>query len=165
MNLPAGEEVALDGVAGDAIELAAEINTRGAPMVELNVLRSPGGEEATRICFYQGRGYRGASVLSVDSSRSSTLPDARSRPPENAQVRLGRREPLRLRVFVDRSVVEVFANGRQCAAVRVYRGRDDSVGVSLRAQGRDATLTSLDAWQMKSIYEPLGGLPTDAAAP
>ena len=50
-------------------------------------------------------------------------------------------------------VVEVFVNGKQCVAVRVYPGRKDSVGVSLRAQGRDAVLTSLDAWQMKSIYE------------
>ena len=62
-------------------------------------------------------------------------------------------EPLELRVFLDRSVVEVFVNGRQCVAVRVYPGREDSLGVSLRSQGTDATLNSLDAWQMKSIYE------------
>ena len=62
-------------------------------------------------------------------------------------------EPLKLRVFVDRSVVEVFVNGRQCVAARVYPERRDSLGVSLRAQGKDAKLTSLNAWQMKSIYE------------
>ena len=49
-------------------------------------------------------------------------------------------------------VVEVFVNGKQCVAVRLYPGREDSLGVSLRAQGRDATLKSLDAWQMGSIY-------------
>jgi sucrose-6-phosphate hydrolase SacC (GH32 family) len=32
-----------------------------------------------------------------------------------------------LRVFVDRSVVEVFVNGKQCVALRVYPGRNDSV--------------------------------------
>ena len=77
----------------------------------------------------------------------------RSRAPETAGVLVGRDEPLRLRVFIDRSVVEVFANGRQCVAMRVYPGREDSVGLSLRAQGQDATLTSLDAWQMRSIYD------------
>ena len=46
----------------------------------------------------------------------------------------------------------MFANGKQCVAVRVYPGREDSLGVSLRSQGRDAQLKSLDAWQMKSIY-------------
>jgi beta-fructofuranosidase len=57
-----------------------------------------------------------------------------------------------LRVFVDKSVVEVFVNGKQCVAMRVYPGREDSIGVSFRAQGRDAMLRSLDAWHMRSIY-------------
>jgi len=61
-------------------------------------------------------------------------------------------EPVELRAFVDKSIVEVFVNGKQCVAVRVYPGREDSVGVSLRAQGQDAELKSLDAWQMKSIW-------------
>jgi len=61
-------------------------------------------------------------------------------------------ELLSLRVFIDKTIVEVFVNGKQCVALRVYPGRVDSVGVSLRAQGRDALLKSLDAWQMKSIY-------------
>ena len=58
-----------------------------------------------------------------------------------------------MRVFVDKSVVEVFANGKQCVAMRVYPGREDSVGVSLRAQGDDAELKSLNAWQMENIYD------------
>jgi beta-fructofuranosidase len=93
------------------------------------------------------------SQITVDTSYSSVLPDALSRAPETAPVFLEPEEPLKLRVFVDKSVVEVFVNGKQCLAVRIYPGREDSVGVSLRAQGRDATLRSLDAWQMCSIYD------------
>jgi beta-fructofuranosidase len=37
--------------------------------------------------------------------------------------------------------------------MRVYPGREDSVGVSLRAQGDAAELQSLTAWQMENIYE------------
>ena len=122
-------------------------------MVEMNVFRSPNKEEFTRIAFFKGRGYRGKSLITIDSSYSSLLPDVRSRAPETASVALGKDEPLKLRVFVDRSVVEVFVNGKQCVAMRVYPGREDSVGVSLRAQGREATLKSLDAWQMENIYE------------
>jgi beta-fructofuranosidase len=59
---------------------------------------------------------------------------------------------LTLRIFVDKSVVEVFVNGKQCVAVRVYPERTDSVGVSLRAQGKDAVLQALDVWQMATIY-------------
>ena len=46
----------------------------------------------------------------------------------------------------------VFVNGNQCVALRVYPEREDSLGVSFRSQGRDAKLTSLDAWQMDNIY-------------
>lgn len=76
----------------------------------------------------------------------------RFRVPETASLFVAENEPLKLRVFIDRSIVEVFANGRQCVAVRVYPGRADSVGVSLRSQGRETVLNALDAWQMASIY-------------
>lgn len=158
-TLPANEEVVLEGVRGDAMEIVAELDVKEASFVELNVLRSPDKEEFTRIAFFKDRGYRTRgrkperqlSVISIDSSYSSTSSGARSRIPESAQVFLDEDEPLKLRVFVDRSVVEVFVGTRQCAAVRVYPGRADSVGVSLRSQGRDTRLKSLDAWQMKGI--------------
>lgn len=92
------------------------------------------------------------SIITLDNSRSSTAADALSRPPESAPVYLPDGEPLRLRVFIDRSIVEVFVNDRQCVAARVFPERADSVGVSLRAQGAPAVLRSLHAWQMGSIY-------------
>ncbi len=158
--LPANEEIVLEDIQGNAMEIVAEIAPRGASMIEMNVLRSPNKEEVTRIMFFKERGYRDRSrrgilpgLLSIDSSRSSVLPDVRSRAPETAPVFIARDEPLKLRVFIDRSVVEVFANGHQCVALRVYPGREDSIGVSLRAQGQDAELKSLDAWQMEGIYK------------
>lgn len=152
-TLPANEEIVLDGVGGTSMEIMAEIDTKGSPMVEMNVLRSPNREEVTRIAFFRGRGYRGQSLITIDSSYASLLPDVRSRAPETAPVPIGPDEPLRLRVFVDRSVVEVFVNEKQCVALRVYPGREDSLGVSLRSQGQEAVLKSLDAWQMTNIYE------------
>ena len=76
-----------------------------------------------------------------------------SRAPETAAVFIAPDETLKLRVFIDKSVVEVFVNGKQCVAMRVYPGREDSVGVSLRSQGQDSELRSLNAWQMQNIYE------------
>ena len=142
------------------MELAAEIDAGSAPMVELNVLRSPGREEFTRFGYYPERGFRDRihgtmardSLVTLDNAYSSTAPDVLSRAPETASLRLAPEEKLKLRVFVDRSVVEVFVNGRQCLAERVYPERGDSLGVSLRAQGAPAVLESLDAWQLDSIY-------------
>ncbi len=159
-TLPANEEVVLENIKGNAMELELEIDTKGSPMVELNVLRSPQKEEFTRIAFFRERGMRNhnsdrnvrESLLTIDSSYSSIAPDVRSRAPETGGLSILGDETLKLRVFVDKSVVEVFANGRQCVAMRVYPDREDSVGVSLRSQGQDSELKSLDAWQMKNIY-------------
>ena len=160
-TIPANRETVLEGVEGKAIEILAEIETKGAPMVELDVLRSPDREEYTRIVLFRERGFRNRdenrevpmSMVTIDSSYSSNLPEAKSRPPETAPVYLTPKETLNLRVFVDKSVVEVFINGKQCVAMRVYPGRADSKGVSIRAQGRDIELLSLDAWQMENIYD------------
>ncbi len=168
LTIPANQEIVLDGINGNTMEIVAEIDSGDSPLVELNVLRSPNKEEFTRIAFYRERGYRNwerydgwereqlrsatDSLITIDTSYSSILPDVRSRAPETAPVYLGPDETLQLRIFIDRSVVEVFVNGKQCLAVRVYPGRDDSTGISLRAQGQSAELVSLDAWQMKSIY-------------
>ena len=161
LPLPANREVVVDGVRGNSFELVAEIDPGSAPMVEMNVLRSPGREEFTRLAFFKERGFSNRvsasgerqSLLTIDSSYSSTAADVLSRAPETAPVTLAPGETLKLRVFVDRSVVEVFANGVQCVAMRVYPDRDDSVGVSLRAQGSAAELKSLDVWQIESIWE------------
>ncbi len=161
MKLHANQELVLDNTRGNAMEIIAEIDPKNAPMVEMNVLRSPNKEEFTRIAFFGGRGYRNQghrtgpqySLVTIESSYSSLLPDVLSRAPETAPVAIEADELLKLRVFIDRSVVEVFVNGKQCVAMRVYPGRGDSIGVSLRSQGQDAELKSLDAWQMKNIYE------------
>jgi len=96
--------------------------------------------------------YPRMSLISIESSFSSTLPDVQVRAAETAPVQLNDDEPLKLRIFIDKSVLEVFVNGKQCVAMRIYPGRDDSTGVSILSHGQDAELTSLDAWQMKSIY-------------
>jgi len=153
LRLPANEEVILESIDGNTMEIAAEIDCRDAPMVEMNVFRSPGKQEFTRIAFFRGRGYRKQSLITIESSYSSLSPEALSRAPETAPIPMEEDEPLQLRVFLDRSSVEVFANEKQCVAMRVYPSREDSTGISFRSQGRDAMLTRFEAWQMKSIYD------------
>jgi beta-fructofuranosidase len=169
MTLPANKEIVLKNIRGDAMEIVAEIDMKDAQMLELNVLRSPDSQEYTRIAvfgekgFSTGREYWPAlaqarprpryTLVSLETSNSSVLPDAQSRAPETAPVTINADETLKLRIFIDKSVVEVFVNGKQCVAARVYPGRDDSLGVSIKAQGSDASMVSFDSWQMRNIYE------------
>ncbi len=166
-TLPANQEIVLNDIQGDALEIIAKIELREASVIELNVLRSPGTEEYTRITFYHRCGFRNwerhpgwewpivretsDSLISIDTAHSSQLPDVPARAPETAPVFVKPGEPLQLHVFIDKSVLEVFVNGRQCLTLRVYPGRSDSLGVSLLAQGQDAKLLEFDAWQMNSI--------------
>lgn len=181
LKLPANKEIVLRTINGNAMELNLEIDVKDAPLLELNVLRSPNKEEYTTIAFYKGRGYGGGrdyrygeveriaqpgrspastglrppmrmSLVTLETGHASLHPDVNPRAPETAPVYIDREETLKLRVFIDRSVVEVFVNGKQALAARVYPSRDDSIGVSLRSQGKDSELKVLEAWQMKAIY-------------
>lgn len=171
MRLPANKEIVVENVEGNAMEIIAEIDAASASMIELNVLRSHNKEEFTRIAFYPKRGYSNGrnywgepwvptgeprplpGIVTLETSYSSELPGVLSRAPETAPVALLDGENVKLRVFIDKSVVEVFVNGKQCVAARVYPGRDDSVGVSLRSQGGDSKLVGMDVWRMRSVYE------------
>jgi beta-fructofuranosidase len=170
MTLPANKEIRLKKIRGNAMEIYAEINTKDASMIEMNVLVSPGKEEYTTISILPGRGYGSGrnywrvpgeqpvrrpipGLVSLQTTHSSVLPGAYARAAETAQVLIGQEETVKLRIFIDKSIVEVFVNGKQCVAARVYPGRDDSIGVSLRSQGSSSQLISLDAWQMRNIYE------------
>ncbi len=153
MDIPANEEVVLDGISGKAVEIQATIEPEDAREVGLYVLRSPDGAERTRISLYPQDNRRfDTSSLQIDGAEASLNPDVFARTPETGPIRIAEGEPIRLRIFVDRSIVEVFANDRQCLTLRVYPQREDSAGVSVFARGSSARLASFDIWQMGSIW-------------
>ena len=152
--IPANGEIILKGIKGKSMELVTEIDVQAAREVGLNVLRSPNAEEQTTITLYTCGFSRTEHMcdLSLDVSLASLSPEVRSRSPEIGPLYLKEGEPLRLRVFNDRSVIEVFANDRQCLTLRAYPLREDSCGVSVFARGSEAKLVSLTAYQMRSIW-------------
>ena len=159
IDIAADAEVAVEGIGGDCLELAVEIDPRQAREVGLKVRRSPGGEEETAVSVDAEAG-----VLRVDVGRSSLdreIRYGRYRRPrphlaENEQYvtaqegpfELAPGEPLILRIFLDRSILEVFANRRQCVTQRIYPTRADCTGVSLFARGGAARMKSLRAWSL-----------------
>jgi sucrose-6-phosphate hydrolase SacC (GH32 family) len=137
-----GAEVVLDNIAGNSLELHADLTARSAKQFGVKVCRSPKGGEETRI-YYDAP----EKKLKIDTTRSS-LGDS-PKTIEAAPFELKENEPLSLRVFVDKSVVEVFANGgRQAVMRRIYPSRKDSVGVALFSTGGKASATTIEAWEM-----------------
>jgi len=141
LTVPADQELALDGVGGNSIELSLEMNGPAARQYGLKVCRSPNGEEETLVYYDASE-----KKLKVDTNRSSLTEGPRTI--EAGPFELKADEPLQLRVFVDKSVVEVFANGRQAVMRRVYPSRADSVGVAIFSRSGPAQVTKLQKWDI-----------------
>lgn len=130
----------LDGVVGDACELALEIDVGTAQTCGLKVRVSSRAEEETLLYYEADR-----KELVFDSTRSG---GEGRKTIERAPFALRPGELLNLRVFVDKSVVEVYANDRQAIGRRVYPTRPDSLGVELFASGGTAQFRRVTAWEI-----------------
>lgn len=79
---------------------------------------------------------------------------------QEAPLRLSPGEPLRLRVFLDGCMLEVFANGRQALCQQIWPTRDDSLDVRFLARDGDARINTLIVWEMKAacpVYQRVMG--------
>ena len=145
LNVGPESENLLKGVRGDSLEVAAEFASAGGEECGLRVRCAPDGSEQTVISYNRAEGR-----LRVDREKSSRSSEAQ-RTSQEGRLELGADEPLKLRVFLDGSVVEVFANDRACLTTRIYPVHADSAGVGLFARGASVKLRALDAWEMRPI--------------
>ena len=139
--LPAGTDVAVDEIGGNSLELSIDMDSTEDSAFGVKVCVSPEGQEETSV-FYDAR----EKLLKIDTRRSG--PHDTPKAVEAGPLELKPGERLKLRVFVDRSVVEVFANGRQAVARRIYPARRDSVGVRLFSKGAEGHVHTFEAWQI-----------------
>jgi len=146
LDLAEGGPNPLAELSGDRLEIALAIEPADADEIGLSVLRSPDGAEETRIVYDVAAG-----ELWVDRARASLDPGP-SRERRGAAARLPPDGTLSLRVYVDGSVVEVFAADGTCLSSRVYPTRGDSRGVELRARGGRARARRVDAWTIGTIW-------------
>jgi len=145
LDLPADTEYTVPGVGGDCLELVAQFDIGSASAIELALRRSPGGEESLIVQWDRATG-----SLNIDTTRASLSTDT-GRTVMGTPLALKDGDLLRLHVFVDRSVVEVFANRRVCASDRMYPTRPDSLGLQLRARDGRVSLSSLEVWRKNCV--------------
>ena len=155
IKLAADSEMTLPGLSGDCLELAVEIEPGNAKRVGLAVRCSPGGKEETAV-YYDAV----SKSLKMDMRKSTlrddvgykryTIKGDATQTPNvvKAPFALNKGEPLRLRVFLDKSMLEVFANGRQAIAQQVFPKRQDSLLIKVFAKGGPAIIRRTDAWDM-----------------
>jgi len=124
----------LDGIKGDTMELEVVIEAPTAREYGINLL-----------CDEKG----GSGFVIGTGAGSRTLSVGYINPP----FELKENEDLTLRIFIDKSMIEVFANDRQ-AAVAWHEYLPENLNVSLFSKGGDLTVKKVTGWKMKSTLKP-----------
>ena len=117
-------------LATNTLEIEAEIDLQTAARIKLQI--TSGGKAPAIELSFDGIELRVADIR-------APLPLAR-----------GERK-LKLRIFVDRSVLEVFANETVCIT-KTIAPLDGRAALELRAEGGAANAKRIQAWPVKTIW-------------
>jgi len=123
----------LTETSGNTLEMRVTFKSPAAKELGLDVLCDKDGDNGVRIAYVPE-----SRILKVG--------------PVNAPFALKPGEDLTLRVFIDKNLVEVFANDRQ-AAVTAGKYAPDNRGVGIFSKGADTVVKEFRSWKMQSIYQ------------
>ncbi|MEI6219022.1 MAG: glycoside hydrolase family 32 protein, partial [bacterium] len=138
--VPANGEIELKQFGKELLELEIKLVPGAATQCGVKVCCSADGQEETSL-FYDADGGK----LVCDATRASIKIGRRTL--ESGPFTLAAGELLTLRVFVDRSIVEVYANDRQAIARAIYPSLGGR-GVKLFARGGEANVASVSVWEL-----------------
>ena len=137
---------ALAAVRGDRLEIELELAPSNVVAARRGLVLRKTPDDAERTALY----YDAATKrFEIDRSHSSLDPDVLGRGVQGGALDLGG-EPLRLRVFVDRSMLEAYLNGRKSLTSRAYPSRLDATGIDLMGAAGDRVL-KLTVWELGGI--------------
>lgn len=153
------QEETVENISGNCFEWQLEISAKNANTCGVKVLCSPDGKEET-VIRYDFR----SNELVIDFINSKapgnvrhesycmmgyylkTVPEFVSE--QRAPLVLKKGENLRLDIFVDKSIIEVFANGRQCITQRVYPSLSSSTLCKVFSKSGKVEIKKAKFWQM-----------------
>ena len=126
------ESKAVEGAKSETLEIMAELVPGTARAFGMRVRCSENGQHAVTLRYANG-------VLNVAGTE--------------VPVTLGKeRKALKLHMFLDKSVMEVFIDDGQKAVTRVIYPREKDMNVQVFAEDGAATVLFFDVWKMKPIW-------------
>ncbi len=119
--------------------------------LELKLTVEPGPAKEFGVAVYCDAKGQGGFPLTVDiEHKCLQLGNVK------APFELKADERVELRVFLDKNMIEVFANNRQAAVVGTntqnFQLTPENQAISLFAKGGDVVVTEVKGWKLKSIY-------------
>ena len=158
-TVEAGQSVMLNQVAGNILEMEIMIDPGKAKRFGVKVFSSKDGVEQTPIVIDRTK-----NILQIDMRNSGisrpvyeefamafASPDPKKNPvilTEDAPFTLKNGEKVHLRIFLDKSMLEVFANGRQCITQVLYPTQKDAIGVQIFTDDAPIKVESIKAWKL-----------------
>ena len=121
----------LKDISGDTIEIKAVIQPGAAREFGVEV-----------YCNKEGHGF---PITIEPAKKTLTLGETK------VPFELKPGEDLELRVFLDKSIIEVFVNDRQ-AALSPHNYAPENLGVALFSNGGDIRIKEVKGWKIRSIY-------------
>ncbi|KKD54843.1 MULTISPECIES: GH32 C-terminal domain-containing protein [Paenibacillus] len=137
--------VQLRNVHGDMLEIQLELEPGSAKKFGIKVRCTPDGEEETLLYYDWNQ-----TMLLVDRSKTTLHPGEKCGGVQGGKLEL-LGENLKLHIYLDRSMVEAYANGLKSLTTRVYPSRMDALGLEIWGDG-EPFVKSLDIWDMQSIW-------------
>jgi len=149
-----GETVTLKNIKGKSLEIDMTISPGAARRFGVNVFSSANGKEYTPVVIDLDK-----KIVQINMHPSSLeKPDYREfvmiREPnpdhqtQDAPFELAKGEKLRLRVFLDKSTLEVFVNGRQCITQMIYPTLEDAIHVQVFSDDAPIQVESARGWSL-----------------
>jgi fructan beta-fructosidase len=141
----ANQKIRESGTKGEVYEIEAELRLGSVDDIGFRLRKSKDAE--TLVGFDGAR-----NEVYVDRTHSGEVSFSKDFSGRHAAT-VGRNASIKLRVFVDRSSVEVFANdGERVISERIYPP-PGSDGIELYQQGAGGKIVSLTIWQLSSIWK------------
>jgi beta-fructofuranosidase len=145
-RLTPATENPLAGLQGDCLEVDVELSFEEPAICRLSLRISPDDAEQTTITYASTE-----ETFTVDCSRSSLDPNV-DHAIISAPLSPDQRGRVCFRVFLDRSVLEVFLADQRCVTQRLYPAREDSLGLRFGVVNGSAIVHRLSVWKLASIW-------------
>lgn len=146
---PLSHPVTLD-LTGRTLDIVAEFMPLPGGNCGVSVACSPDRSERTDVLYDADNRQLTVRSLSPEASASDSNASSMANRIQTAPHVLESGEPLRLRILLDGSVIEIIANDRTSLTGRTYPLQAESNQVQVFGAG--TYLNSLDVWEMRSIW-------------
>lgn len=139
-----GSQGNLNEISGTQLELQAEIQADSASIFTLQLLKNNDGSEVTSLQFDLQN-----NKIKLDRSHSTQSLAAKDI--REAKYVFDYHEPVKVRLFIDHSTLEVFIDNLVVFSCRVYPSKIESDKFDLIVQSGAVNISELRKWDMKDM--------------